>query len=226
MITVAIAEDHQALIDGIESYVRHEDDIKVIGHANNGEELLKLVRLKQPKVVLCDIRMPKLDGIEATKIVLKELPYTKVVAFTMFDQEGAVEQMLAAGAHGYILKNSSLEVVLEAIRTVAAGKTYYDKKILSLLGQSIKVKGKHKTKNLALDGISSSINKSENQFDYPNRVIFEWKHRGNKLVYSYFENEDYKTHKKDSVFIPHKSFYAVSEWKRGLVIMVKVPSIK
>jgi hypothetical protein len=87
---------------------------------------------------------------------------------------------------------------------------------LSLLGQSIKVKGKHKTKNLALDGISSSINKSENQFDYPNRVIFEWKHRGNKLVYSYFENEDYKTHKKDSVFIPHKSFYAVSEWKRGL----------
>ena len=130
MITVAIAEDHQALIDGIKSYVKYEDDIKVIGHANNGEELLKLVRLKQPKVVLCDIRMPKLDGIEATKIILKELPHTKVVAFTMFDQECAVEQMLAAGAKGYILKNSSLEVVLEAIRTVASGKTYYDKKIV------------------------------------------------------------------------------------------------
>ena len=129
MITVAIAEDHQALIDGIKSYVKHEDDIKVIGHANNGEELLKLVRLRQPKVVLCDIRMPKLDGIEATKTILKELPYTKVVAFTMFDQEGAVQQMLAAGAKGYILKNSSLDVVLEAIRVVASGKTYYDKKI-------------------------------------------------------------------------------------------------
>ena len=129
MITIAIAEDHQALIDGIRSYVRYEDDISIIGHANNGEELLKLVRLKQPKVVLCDIRMPKLDGIEATKIILKELPYTKVVAFTMFDQDEAVKQMLSAGAHGYILKNSSLEVVLEAIRTVASGKTYYDKKI-------------------------------------------------------------------------------------------------
>lgn len=129
MITVAIAEDHQALIDGIKSYVKYEDDIKVIGHANNGEELLKLVRLKQPKVILCDIRMPKLDGIEATRIILKELPHTKVIAFTMFDQEGAVKQMLAAGAHGYILKNSSLEIVLEAIRTVASGKTYYDKKI-------------------------------------------------------------------------------------------------
>ena len=130
MITVAIAEDHQALIDGIKSYVKYEDDISVIGHANNGEELLKLVRLKQPKVVLCDIRMPKLDGIEATKIILKELPYTKVVAFTMFDQEGAVKQMLDAGARGYILKNSSLDVVLEAIRMVASGKTYYDKKIV------------------------------------------------------------------------------------------------
>lgn len=129
MITVAIAEDHQALIDGIESYVKYEDDIKVIGHANNGEDLLQLVRLKQPKVVLCDIRMPKLDGIEATKIILNEFPHIKVVAFTMFDQEGAVEQMLAAGVQGYILKNSSLEVVLEAIRTVASGHTYFDKKI-------------------------------------------------------------------------------------------------
>ena len=129
MITVAIAEDHQALVDGIRSYIKYEDDIKIIGHANNGQELLKLVRLKQPKVVLCDIRMPKLDGIEATKTILMELPYTKVVAFTMFDQDEAVEQMLSAGAQGYILKNSSLEVVLEAIRSVASGKTYYDKKI-------------------------------------------------------------------------------------------------
>jgi len=129
MITVAIAEDHQALIDGIKSYVQYEDDITVIGHANNGEELLTLVRRRQPNVVLCDIRMPILDGIEATKIILKELPHTKVVAFTMFDQEEAIKQMLAAGAQGYLLKNSSLAVVLEAIRTVAEGKTYYDKKI-------------------------------------------------------------------------------------------------
>lgn len=129
MITVAIAEDHQALIDGIKSYVRYEDDITIIGEANNGEELLHLVRLKQPNVVLCDIRMPILDGIEATKIIQKELPHTKVVAFTMFDQDDAVQQMLNAGAQGYILKDSSLDIVLEAIRTVAEGHTYYDKKI-------------------------------------------------------------------------------------------------
>jgi two-component system nitrate/nitrite response regulator NarL len=73
--------------------------------------------------------MPKIDGIAATKIIQKEFPQTKVVAFTMFDQEDAIRQMLDAGAVGYILKNSSLQVVLEAIRTVATGKSYFDKKI-------------------------------------------------------------------------------------------------
>ena len=129
MITVAIAEDHQALIDGLASYVKYEDDITIIGTAHNGEELVHLVRTRRPKVVLCDIRMPIMDGIAATKAILQLEPETKVVAFTMFDQDEAVKQMLEAGAQGYILKNSSLDVVLEAIRTVAEGKTYYDKKI-------------------------------------------------------------------------------------------------
>jgi two-component system nitrate/nitrite response regulator NarL len=129
MITVAIAEDHQALIDGIQSYLEYEDDIKIVGHANDGEALLELVRKRPPTLVLCDIRMPKIDGIAATKIIQKEFPQTKVVAFTMFDQEDAIRQMLDAGAVGYILKNSSLQVVLEAIRTVATGKSYFDKKI-------------------------------------------------------------------------------------------------
>lgn len=129
MITVAIAEDHQALIDGIRSYLEYEEGIRIVGHANDGEQLLEIVRKRPPNIVLCDIRMPKTDGIAATKILQKEYPETKVIAFTMFDQEEAVRQMLDAGAKGYILKNSSLLIVLEAIRTVAQGKTYFDKKI-------------------------------------------------------------------------------------------------
>ncbi len=129
MITVAIAEDHQALIDGIHSYLEYEEDIKIVGHANDGEALLEVVKRKQPKVVLCDIRMPKIDGMAATRIIKKEYPQTNIIAFTMFDQEEAIRQMIEAGAVGYVLKNSSLQIVLEAIRLVAAGKTYYDKKI-------------------------------------------------------------------------------------------------
>ena len=129
MISVAIAEDHQALIDGIQSYLEYEDDITIVGHANDGEELIELVKKRSPNMVLCDIRMPKENGIAAAKIIQKQYPNTKVIAFTMFDQEDAIRQMLDAGAVGYILKNSSLKIVLEAIRTVAEGKTYFDKKI-------------------------------------------------------------------------------------------------
>ncbi len=129
MIRLAIAEDHQALIDGITSYLEYEEDISLVGHANDGEALLALVHKKQPSVILCDIRMPRLDGIEVTRRILSAYPRTKVVAFTMFDQEEAIKQMLDSGAVGYILKSSSLQVVLEAIRAVAAGETYFDKKI-------------------------------------------------------------------------------------------------
>lgn len=129
MITVAIAEDHQALIDGIVSYLEYEEDIQIVGHANDGEALLKIVRQKQPKVVICDIRMPKMDGIVATTHIKKEFPHIQVVAFTMYDQDKAVRQMLNAGAIGYILKNSPLKVVLEAIRTLADNKPYYDAKL-------------------------------------------------------------------------------------------------
>ncbi|MFD2565306.1 response regulator [Aquimarina rubra] len=126
MITVAIAEDHQSLIDGIHLLLKYEEEVSIVGMANDGEELLTIVRRKQPKVVLMDIRMPKIDGIAATKIIKKELPHTKIIAFSMFDQEDAVRQMIAAGASGYLLKNSPLEEVLTAIQEVMKGNTYFD----------------------------------------------------------------------------------------------------
>ncbi|EZH72883.1 chemotaxis protein CheY [Aquimarina atlantica] len=126
MITVAIAEDHQSLIDGVELLLRYEEEISIVGMANDGEELLNIVRRKQPKVVLTDIRMPKIDGIAATKIIKKEFPHTKVIAFSMFDQEDAVRQMIEAGASGYLLKNSPLDEVLTAIQQVTKGETYFD----------------------------------------------------------------------------------------------------
>lgn len=129
MIRLAIAEDHQSLIDGLELLLKYEDGIEIVGTANDGEGLLKVVRKSEPNVVITDIRMPKMDGIAATKIIKKEFPHTKVLAFTMFDQDAAVSQMLAAGASGYILKNTSLNEVLTAILTVADGNTYFDANI-------------------------------------------------------------------------------------------------
>jgi two-component system response regulator NreC len=132
MITLAIAEDHQALIDGMKLFLKNESDIQIVGEANDGEALIELVRLKKPKVVITDIRMPKCDGISATKTIKEEFPSIKVIAFSMFDQSEAVEQMKKAGASGYIMKNASLQKVLEAIRTVYKYGQYFDDAILTI----------------------------------------------------------------------------------------------
>lgn len=129
MIRLAIAEDHQSLIDGIKLLLEYEDGIEIVGTANDGEALMNLVRLKQPNVVITDIRMPKMDGITATRTIKKEFPHTKVLGFTMFDQQDAIAQMLDAGASGYLLKNSPLEEVLKAVRAVHLGNTYFDANI-------------------------------------------------------------------------------------------------
>ena len=129
MIRLVIAEDHNALVDGIQSFLKDEKDVSLVGFANDGEALCELVQKKRPDVVVTDIRMPVMDGITATQRILKSNPDVKVIAFTMFDQEEAVGQMLAAGAKGYVLKNSSLKDLLSAIREVYKGNTYYDKQV-------------------------------------------------------------------------------------------------
>ncbi len=121
-----MAEDHQMLIDGVQSFFEYDEDINIIGTVNNGEELVKLACLKQPKLIITDIRMPIMDGIQATKIIKKKLPHIHILAMTMFDQPDAIKQMLDAGATGYILKNSGIKMLSKAIVTVASGDTFFD----------------------------------------------------------------------------------------------------
>ncbi|MEE9350167.1 MAG: response regulator transcription factor [Flavobacteriaceae bacterium] len=130
MIKVVLAEDHQALIDGVVSFFEYNEDIQIIGTAINGVELLKLLKKITPDVVITDIRMPIMDGIEATKIIKKDYPNINVLTFSMFDQPRAVRKMMKAGAHGYILKNSGLIIMKEAIKAVSKGKIYFDPNVL------------------------------------------------------------------------------------------------
>lgn len=121
-----MAEDHQMLIDGVQSFFEYNENINIIATANNGKELVRLVSLKQPKLVITDIRMPKMDGIEATKLIKKDFPHIKVLALTMFDQPDAIKQMLNAGASGYLLKNSGIKMLGDAIEKVVKGETFFD----------------------------------------------------------------------------------------------------
>ncbi|WP_299122700.1 response regulator transcription factor [uncultured Tenacibaculum sp.] len=126
MITIAMAEDHQMLIDGVKSFFEYDENIHIIGTVNNGEDLVKLVSLKQPRLVITDIRMPRMDGIKATKLIKERFPHINILALTMFDQPEAIKQMLDSGASGYLLKNSGIKMLSKAIVTVANGETFFD----------------------------------------------------------------------------------------------------
>ena len=126
MIKVVLAEDHKAMIEGIELFLEFDDEIKIVGIASSGDELLCLIEKKPVDVAIVDIRMPKMGGIEATETLKKTHPHIKVIAFTTFDDLYAYRKMKAAGASGYLLKKTSLKELKKAILLVAKNQEYKD----------------------------------------------------------------------------------------------------
>lgn len=126
MITVAIAEDHISLSDGLKLFLEQDPDIKVLFAVCNGLEMMKRLEDSKPDVVLTDISMPEMNGIDLCKTVKKSRPDTKVIALSMFENMGAIKDMLEAGANGYVLKSSPLVNLRQAVRDVHEGKNYFD----------------------------------------------------------------------------------------------------
>jgi DNA-binding NarL/FixJ family response regulator len=139
MIKVLIADDHQMFIDGLKSMLEEAEGIEVIGEAMNGFEVLEVCDRKEVDVVIMDISMPGMDGIEATKALFKKHPAVKVLGLSMFNERNFISDMLKAGAMGYILKNTGKEDLLSAIRTLHAGENYLgDEVSKTLLNSFIK----------------------------------------------------------------------------------------
>ncbi|MBS4065293.1 MAG: response regulator transcription factor [Chitinophagaceae bacterium] len=139
-IHIVIADDHELFRDGFKVMASKFPQVKLIGEAANGLELLALVAQTNPEVVLTDIKMPVMDGIEATKRMAVEYPGIHVIALSMFDEENLIIDMLEAGARGYLLKNAGKEDIIEAIKAVNQDRTYYCKqtsaKLLELIATS------------------------------------------------------------------------------------------
>jgi DNA-binding NarL/FixJ family response regulator len=123
LIRVLIADDHSLVRAGFQSVLSIESDITVVGEARNGAEAVTLARDEAPDVVLMDIRMPELDGLEATRLITSDprLRRTRVVVLTTFDLDEYVFGALQAGASGFLLKGAEPAVLIEAVRTVARG---------------------------------------------------------------------------------------------------------
>ena len=124
-IRLAIADDHEIFRDGLALMLSKQQDVSLVGQAGNGRELLELVGAEQPDIVMTDIKMPVMDGIEATRLLLQKFPDLKIIALSMFDEENLIVDMLEAGARGYLLKNADKQEILEAINNVFEDKTYY-----------------------------------------------------------------------------------------------------
>jgi len=129
-IRLLIADDHPVVRQGVIANVKPQRDMTVVAEAGDGVEAIDLIRKHLPDVVLLDLRMPRMDGLDVlTAVKASKLP-VKVVIMTTFDSEEDVRRAMKAGARGYLLKDSSHEEILEAIRHVNAGKTYLPARIL------------------------------------------------------------------------------------------------
>lgn len=127
MIKILLADDHEIFRDGMRYFFQREQGIELVGEAANGMQLLKLTDLYEPDVIMTDIQMPEMTGIEATKILAERHPDIPVIALTSYDETYCIIDMLTAGAKGYLLKDAHKTDIIEAITTVNKHQHYYCK---------------------------------------------------------------------------------------------------
>ncbi len=128
-ITILIADDHALFRDGLRAVFGSIPDTEVVGEAATGEEAVARVADLQPDVVLMDVQMPDLNGIEATRKILDAYPRVAVVVVTMFEDDDSVFAAMRAGARGYVLKGADQDEILKVIRAVANGEAHFGPKI-------------------------------------------------------------------------------------------------
>ena len=132
-IKVLIADDHQIVREGLRSMLEKEPGIKVVGEAEDGRKTLRLAQELTPDVIIMDLAMPDLNGIEATRQIVAEFHNIRVIALSMHDDRRFVLNMLKAGAKGYLLKDSAFKDLAKAIRAVVANKTYLSSEIADIV---------------------------------------------------------------------------------------------
>lgn len=132
-IKILIVDDHPMIRHGIKSLLGDEPSINVAAEAGNGLEAIEVVDKEAFDLIIMDIKMPEMNGIEATEIILANHPHLKVLAMSMYDEQRYIVKMLQAGALGYILKNTGKQELLNAIHTVMDGESYFSQEVSSIM---------------------------------------------------------------------------------------------
>lgn len=132
-ITVLIADDHQFFRDGLRALLDSQADMECVGEATTGEEVVRLATEEQPDVVLMDVQMPGMSGVEATRLIVSSSPQIRVLVVTMFEDDALVFAAMRAGARGYLLKGARHEDMVRAIRAVGSGDAIFSPAIAAKL---------------------------------------------------------------------------------------------
>ena len=130
-IRVLIVDDHPVVLEGLHTMLSTDRNIEIVGEACDGAEAVAMVGDKEPNVVLMDIRMPNMDGVQATRRIKHQSPATAVIAITMYDTDAYVVDAVRAGASGYLLKDATREMVVDTIRAVNSGATLIKTSLLT-----------------------------------------------------------------------------------------------
>jgi DNA-binding NarL/FixJ family response regulator len=132
-IRILIADDHSVVREGLRALLGRVDDFTVVAEAADGDEAVRLIRDKKPDVAIVDISMPVMNGIEATRRIRKDTPGTKVLIFTIHENEEYVYQMVAAGANGYVLKDAGKNELIAAVRAIHSGGRFFSPGVSRLI---------------------------------------------------------------------------------------------
>lgn len=149
-IKVILADDHKIVVEGLSALLHQAESIDLVGTAKNGVEAVKLVKKHEIDVAIIDIEMPKLDGIEATKRILKISNFTKVLILSMHKEPEFIIGLIEAGASGYVLKERGSEELVDAIETLAMGKEYFGAEVTSQLILNHRKKKKIRSYHISL----------------------------------------------------------------------------
>lgn len=155
MLKIAIADDHAMFVDGIESILRNEETIKLVDSCFDGKSVFTMLQKQKIDVILLDINLPDMSGIEVAKRLQVEFPEVKVIALSMYNDESIVSEMINNGAQGYILKNTGRAELIQAIETVASGMSYFSKDVTeTIMGTLLKKPNPKKTPSFLIPDIS------------------------------------------------------------------------
>jgi DNA-binding NarL/FixJ family response regulator len=157
-IKILLADDHAIVRDGLAESIQKQEDMDVVGQAKNGLSAIEMVRKQNPDIVVMDISMPDINGMDATREILRDFPKVKIIALSMHSAKKFVREMFKAGASGYLLKDCKFKELAEAIRTVMKGKSYISPEITDVVVDSY-----IKTSDEEKSSVFSDLSKRERQ---------------------------------------------------------------